>query len=451
MPAETSTITHRKTLLTNAVSPNLFAATRFPELLISLLLANLLSPTLHDLTRYLNPQEHGGEMETLHRLLNKRFFHPLQTDFGRIWGLQEREGLHDPMDTEAFDYAVKLIRQTLSDHITVHPWLKVMVDLLDQGLFPRYSYPLVEMIRAQRSLIPGQGKKILGITSCLDECLLIAAIALSAGFCRMDGIVLAGSPVHYTLFIFPEDGDGCWFNAKRDLFQPDRFRGLSGDQLQKLFNSTIFSFDRIITPMGHCLLNSREATISHSDMVRVVEKIGGLMGHKPRQLLDAIEISADASASGYEGCGVLATTDARNSAELEKTLFSLAGEGAAVPEAALYSFRHHVVNDPEPYRMAALKGFRSYIWAGDIFSIDDALERAAAVQGNQSLLSSGSGRFALPDEVLAFNTASESERALLAYTLMQHSPMLKPSEKSGIELSFGNDKWELSCKGSRLM
>ena len=135
MECTSSSAGARQLLLAHSVSLNLFAATRFPELLISLLLSNLLSPNLHDLTRYLNPREHGGELRSLHRLLQKRFFHPLQRDFGVIWGLQEREGLHDPEELAACDYAMEMIRRGFRHVPAEHPWLQVMLELLDQGRF----------------------------------------------------------------------------------------------------------------------------------------------------------------------------------------------------------------------------------------------------------------------------------------------------------------------------
>ena len=68
---------------------------------------------------------------------------------------------------------------------------------------------------------------------------------------------------------------------------------------------------------------------------------------------------------------------------------------------------------------------------------------AAAVQGEQPLLGNGSGRFALPDEVLTFNTASESERALLAYTLVQHSPKISDCDKGAFKVSYREGIWKL--------
>ena len=447
MPLNTRLPSDHTTLLSHAVSPNLFAATRFPELLISLLLANLLSPSLHDLVRYLNPHEHGGEMQTLHNLLHKRFFHPTHREFGAIWGLQEREGLHDPADRVSCDYAMGIIRRNFTGTLTEYPWLQVMIAMLDQGLFPRYSYPLIEMIRAQRHLVPGQGKKVLGITSCLDECLLIAALALAAGYCRLDDLVLAGSPFHYTLFVLPEKGDGGWFNAKRELLHADRFHGLSPQQAGELFNNTVYLCDRIITPRGHCLLNSREARISHTAMQQIADKIGCFMGVVPQQVSDALEITKKRDNNGYVGSEPLYQLGCYEPAYLEPALLAAAQSGGIMAEAALYSFRHPLVPDPEPYRLASLKGFRSFIWAGEVFSVADAIAKAGALKGKVSLLGEDLNRCALPDEVLAFDTASPSERALLVYTLVQHALQIDAGEKEALQILWEQGRWILYYNG----
>ncbi|NPU83962.1 MAG: hypothetical protein HPY65_05695 [Syntrophaceae bacterium] len=412
--------------LIKAVSPSLFTAARYPDLIVALLIANLLSPTLWELAGRIRSGGAGPggiepSMKKLHQFVNRNFYHTKSIEFFRIWGLYEREAITDPDELFSSDRAMSIIKKGME--VIQDPAVGLLNELIDNGAAPRYVYPTVDVILAYGRFLKGMKTHPLGMTSCLDECVLIASLALASGSCRMEDVVFVGSPLHYTLYLFPDD-EGYMFNAKREFFSRQAWLELAGGDRERsgrMFLEKLYICDRIITPFGYCVFPDGPTTIPPGRMAEVAERITRFLSSRPAEISRALETTRRAEAPGPAGaeCVGAALPMGREAVEAA-TLQGTPDRDVSVLDAALYAFRHPRVREPALYREAAMRGFKSFILSGGVSCIEDAQEIADGITGRESIYGPTS-RIAMPDEVLAFDTASDEERDLLVETLLRHS------------------------------
>ena len=414
----------KRDFLTKAVSPSLFSAALHPDLIIALIIANLLSPKLWELAQRIPAGDSANPevmMKRLHKFVNRNFYHPNPSEFCRVWGLYERETVTDPDELASSDRAMSIIRKGIE--LTRNRDANFVIGLLDNSTAPRYIYPTVDLILAYAPTLQDLKTPALGMTACLDECVLIASLALASGICKMEDIVFVGSPLHYTLYLFPDE-EGYMFNAKREFFTRQDWIKQSGgeqDASSRLFMEKLFVCDRIITPFGYCVFPDGSVTITPERMEITVKRISRFLSVTPPELSQALATVHKARAAGLAGADQIDRLPHLSCAAIEAAVLS-GKENPDYPlfEAALYSFRHPRVSEPEFYKEAAMRGFRSYILSGAVFCPDDAREIADGISGSESIYG-GLSRLAMPDEVLAFDTASSEERNLLEETLLRHA------------------------------
>lgn len=414
----------KRDYLIKAISPSLFSAALHPDLIIALIIANLMSPRLWELARRIPTGDNANTdvmMKRLHKFVNQNFYHPNPSEFCRVWGLYERETVTDPDELASSDRAMSIIRQGIV--ITRNKDANFVIGLLDNSNAPRYIYPTVDMILAYAPTLQELKPPVLGMTACLDECVLITSLALAAGLCKMEDIVLVGSPLHYTLYLFPDD-EGYMFNAKREFFRRrDWIKQSGGDPeaSSRLFMEKLFVCDRIITPFGYCLFSDGPTTITPERMETTITRISRFLSATPKELSLALSASRKERATGLIGAQQIDHLPVLSCNSIEAAV--LAGKDdpdQSLFEAALYVFRHPRVSEPELYKEAAMRGFRSYILSGMVLCPADAREIVDGISGNESIYGE-SLRIAMPDEVLAFNSASNEEKELLEETLLRHA------------------------------
>lgn len=417
----------KRDYLIKAVSPSLFSAALHPDLIIALIIANLMSPKLWELAqRFLTGDSANPEvmMKRLHKFVNRNFFHPNPSEFCRIWGLYERETVTDPDELASNDHAMSIIRQGIE--LTRNRDANFVIGLLDNSTAPRYIYPTVDLILADTPLLRELEPPVLGMTACLDECVLIASLALACGLCKMEDIVFVGSPLHYTLYLFPDE-EGYMFNAKREFFRRKDWSKQSGGDPEvsgRLFFEKLFVCDRIITPFGGCVFPDGSVTIAPERMESAVQRISHFLSATPQALSQALATVRKAETTGLAGADLIDGLPSFSRASIEAAVLA-AQDDTDYPllETALYVFRHPGVNEPELYKEAAMRGFRSYILSGAVFCRADAREIVDAISGDKSVYGE-SLRVAMPDEILAFDTASDDERRLLEETLLRHANII---------------------------
>jgi hypothetical protein len=413
--------------LVRAVSPSLFCAALHPDLIIALMIANLLSPRLWELAGRISARrqhQDGSEqlMKQLHKFVNNHFYHPDSAQICRIWGLYEQDRVTHAGERASSDRAMAVIGRGLQNLGRDD----FRINLLKHGVAPRYVYPTVDVILAYGQLLKHTQTNRLGLTSCLDECVLIASLALALGWCRVDEVVFVGSPYHYTVYLFP-DGEGFLFNSKRYLFSQRDWQEQSGNQPElscHMFIDKLQVCDRVITPSGYCVFPDGPTTITPERMAYEAERICNFLGACPPELAQAMAVARSARAGGQHGTEHVAEAlpAGRNATE-SAVLKHAASDDMLLLQAALYAFRHPGVPDPQLYRKAAMRGFRSYVMSGLVASLDDAREIADGIVGKESIYGASS-RLATPDEALIFNTANEPERQLLIEALLRHSGLM---------------------------
>lgn len=410
----------KRAYLRRAVAPNLFTSTLHPEFIPALVTANLMTPCLWEWAeRIMAEVKMPGPVEALHAIhqfLNKRFYHATGKEFAAVWGLQERRHLHDEEELAASDYAMDLIAR-VCDAGTARPTTMAMAPLLSDGLYPLYVHNTADVLRVQGRTV---NKRTLGVTSCLDECVLAASLAVASGACRWEDMAFLGSPFHYTVFFFTSGGP-VWFNAKREVFSQSSWIELctgkdEAGRAQHLVEKLIIG-DRLICgdglavfPRGH-LAGDRRAVaravleVEHFAMAKL-DWLGPIPESGEEHIFHGWEVVSSGLAGKAEGV---------QKAVLERAIKN----DAPMLEAALYMYRHPEFCHPEVLFEAAQKNFYTFLKAASAETVEEVHALVEAVPGRESFFGPG-GRIALPDEVLAFGTASEAERELLRRTMREH-------------------------------
>lgn len=434
--------------LVRAARPTLFSAASQPDLIASLVFANLMSESLWRLAGRIAESRRGvfakrdlhGMMRVIQKFVNGRFYHARHLDFGRIWGLHERERITDHDDLKASDYAMDILERGFRRRLEVYSWAPVVLEFIKRGLFPEYVYPTVDVIMAHGPLLENLSNKPLGMTSCADECILIASAALALGCCRPSEVVLLGSPFHYSLFLFPEGGGGFWFNAKRELFDETSWASLhpggSRSEIRRNFDERMWIFDRIITLRGHCVFPRGETSLPRAELAGLVEKMERFLGLElvsGAEMDKMTEVPAGTMLPCLEGCA-----SAEEVALRMRELVETANDPLA--EASFYSARRLDVSDPGIYVSAGLTAYKMLLRSAEILKVEDAVSMVRNITGRQSVFGT-SNRLALPDEIFLFNTADENERVLAFYTLLALSPSLTAEEKESISIHPGRESW----------
>lgn len=405
--------------LERAVAPNLFTTTLHPEFVPALIAANLMTPRLWEWGRHIRDSKPAGTsaeiLTAIHHFMDSHFYHATGRDFARWWGLQENREVADPDERSASEYAMRLFDRAWTDVPAAlqlqHKWMEPLIDLSHDGMFPMYTYGTADLIHA---LARADHHHNLGVTSCLDECVLIAALALALGVCGWDDFSILGSPFHYTVFV-RVDGELNWFNAKREFFSTADWRahieGLSQADREREFAGRLILPDRLIRATGAAapgqpIFSGNLAAVSRAKS-EIESFAGCTLGW-----LEIPEGSAESDSGAAEITDVVSPESVRAEA-LRKAQVS------PVLAAALYIFRDPDFCRPEILRRAAARDYICRLLAaGAGPNFEDVIR---SIVGTESIHGSARGRLAMPDEILACDTASEPERELLRETLRLHT------------------------------
>lgn len=446
-------------MMVQAAKPTLFNTTARPELITCVLMANLMSEPLWSLAHRIGKPITGASPEAdrarvlakIHKFTNSRFYHATPLELAGIWGLHEREYIIDRDDLEASDYAMKIIAWAYELLKEKRPWGPMLLEFLKMGLFPEFVYPTVDVILAHGPRLSNQPNRPLGMTSCADECILIASLALVLRCCSLDDIVFLCSPFHYTLFLFPEGSDGFWFNAKREYFDSRGWarlnEGYSRAARAEAFMSRMVVFDRLITPRGSWIYHKEESNLKPERIDFLLSKIGRFLGIELKELSPTIGKGLPRQIEPLEDEVLPAMDECESSGAVATQIRALVEKNCApVVASSLYTFRQLEVPEPGVYVSAALSGYKVWLRSAEVLSVSDAVALVQDISGRESVFGA-SDRIALPDEVLVFNTASDNERVLLLYTLLMLSSSFSTSEKEDFVINQNDGPWSATCSG----
>ncbi len=437
--------------LVRAVAPNLFDVVADSDLAFALVLANLMSPHLWMIRdRLLEPVTSGeseGESESqsegeqqiaqrVHHLLDQHFEHLSQARVAEKNGTFDSAALIDQYGADTVDYTLACIRSTMDWRIA-RGTLKdesLARELFAQRRIPAYVYATIDEAWACRRLLRGRKHKPWGLTCCLDEAAIVAALHPITTGGSPDNLVILGSPSHYSVLVW--SANACWwFYSKHELFTESAWSGLVdgnyGGDRQAAFDDRQPDFDRIITASGSYSFATGERSISQARLQDVMGRIDGFFGGRLAQFERALGHPHGAVVDGASRAILTAAAAATSVDGVRAAVRHAAFDGGSVQALqALHAYRTLDVPDPSVYLRAARESSRLHGLLPEVKTTDDALKAVAAITGRESIFDDAA-RIAMPVETLRFATGTDRDRALLLHVLLERSG------ESGLETLLG--------------
>jgi hypothetical protein len=437
------------THLDRAVAPNLFDAVLDPELIFSLVLANLMSPRLWDLRERLlqspDPAQHTSEgtIQRIQHVIDRRFEHippPRVVDMNGVLDLDTEA---ERLGSGAVEYALSQIVSSFDWRIqrgTV-PKEALCLDLIKQRKFPAYVYATIDEAHAYRRFLQGRKHKPIGLTCCLDEAAIFTALNLILPPGMVDDIALIGSPAHYSVLTWSPEG-AWWFYSKHELFSPSTWSQFVADpyagDAQLAFDDRLPRFDRIISVSGAYAFATGETSMPESRRAELASKIEAFFGFRPAQLDRALQHPAHAVAA-TDLAATVATVATASGAEEVRSRLRHAAFDDEHPAAlrAFYTFRALDLPDLTVYLRAARRSNQIGEQFGPIQTIDDAVRCVAAIDGTNSIFEDAD-RIAMPDETARFATGTDRDKALLLHVLIERTLAADDPARTELETLFTN-------------
>lgn len=415
--------------MAKAARPSLFDGACDPELLVSLVLSDLMTPSLwafRDKIEERLEAEAGNVsiMAEIQRYVNHHLSHLNPKEVARVSGIVEVDELRERNGGE-IEYVMGLLRRHFEDYVergTFQDNMSNVWGLMDEGRFPNYEYATFDLVRAHRRDLPRREHRSIGITSCGDEAVLVYAVIGSLPGCSLDDVTIFGSPGHYTT-LARHDGELYWFNGKREFFDQPSWRalvaGLDEHDAQEAFLDRLADMDRILTARGVYRFESGDCTLSPARLEAILAQLDRFFGMRLVTIAEALERPVRYLENPVAEAPLDDLTHARDAAECQQVVRGLAARyPGSLYEAALYAYRGLDVPDRDAYARASRAGWRTRKAAEGLSTLEEAVALVEGVAGKQSVFPEPD-RIALADEVLHFGTGDRRERALLLDSLVR--------------------------------
>ncbi len=427
-----------------AVAPNLFDVIVDPDLVFVLVLANLMSHRLWDLReRLMAPPADAGDqeesaVERLQQSLDRHFEHVAPARVAEMNGVVDLDALALRYGAEIVDYARAEILSTFKWRVERGTIEKdaLPLDLIERRKFPAYTYATIDEARASRRLLQRRKHKPYGLTCCLDEAAIFAALVLPLASASAIDIAFIGSPAHYSVVAWTAEG-AWWLHSKHELHSPASWSGLvaetyAGDA-QMAFDDRLPGFDRIITSAGSFVFATGETSIPAPQLDELVARLDAFFGLRTAQLDRALKQQPKPLESPIVASLVEAAASAADAGQVRERLRRAAVDNRHEPALrALYAYRALDVPDPSIYLRAARHSLR----IGDLLprtaTVEEAMAYVAAIPGSESIFDDPD-RIAMPDETVRFATGTDRDKALLLHVLLEHSAGLDAGARAGLE------------------
>lgn len=393
------------------------------ELIPAFLLANLMSPALWAWRSEKNAYDGEGEVLSPKNRLNQiqRFFHRYtftnipDEPGGDPWGLfnfaeeEKRFGSEFVQKIRA-EYDVTF-RKLLADNPESQFGQIINQSYYREGFFPRLKNETLEVMNAF-ARVNEEGKRS---GKCIGLGMLWAAALAVWGRFPLDRIIIIGNRAHMFVFLDIEDGhllnNTKWFSSTRIS---NRSKLSEFTRVVASSAETTFFYN---PEMGMCHCTTRTSQIPKQQITNIYAEIGNFVSNPLKhpdpeqiqfiqpdyQILNPLEYD---SAESYQAAVVALAEQYPDS----------------IYELALYAFRRLDVPHPQVYVHAALRDYNVKKLAQGIKELSDALLIVTGITGQDSIFGSRD-RIMMPDETLYFKTGSDRDKALLLYTLLQHSPI----------------------------
>lgn len=419
--------------VSSLVAPNIFDFYANPNLVLSLVLGNLLSPSLWDWSaklhrKLLDTQPMDGihsesVIRSIQEQINKNFMHLHMSDVPNLYGelmlIDEMERVGEDAVRAVTAHTLAYVKRRIEKGDISAESMAPVLTSIESGRFPAYFYGNADLIRAYRKLSGKKHQSISGLTSCVDECTLFVSLAMTLPEGLITNAIALTGPYHATAFGWTADGSCWWFYGKNKLFFQEDWQALvnasSHGDAQTCFDELFEAMDHIISVAGTFDLTSGRSNIAAAHVDEIIDKMDSFFGVRLKQIDRGVAIPRQQLPEDPLGNVFRALLGTR-SVEVAKNML-LSGEDQPI-EQALYSFRTLSVNDLRPYLVAARHQPQCKKLGQSLQSADDAIMMVDKLQ-HESIFQDRD-RIAMPDETLRLGTGSDRDRALLLHVLLEH-------------------------------
>jgi len=423
-----------------AISPNIFDAYADTNFLLPLVLGNLLSTKLWDLSLKIQTKlktmadEDSGHhpqtgdpikhMRAIQHQLDRHFKHLnadlVSTTFGELNLVDERERLGAPLVNGAVDRIKNTFLLRLSEQALPAEAVDSLLNQIEHERFPAYFYKNFDVVLASRNLTGRRARAPLGLTSCLDEVAIFAALAMTMPAANVDGIIALASAAHYCAFGWTATGEPWWLYGKNKLLSKQDWQQLVDQQYegnpQAAFDFFLGDMDRIICASGVFDLKTGKTEISNALTEEILQKLDYFFGIRLSQLSTALALPVSRT---HESPLAPVLRELLGTHSREQTRQRLIDEQTPDILPVLYSYRSLAVPDIRPYLEIARHQPLTKARAKEMKTYREVFALISEIEGSDSIFGDRD-RIAMPDETLTLETGTDRDKALLAQVMLEH-------------------------------
>lgn len=423
-----------------AICPNIFDAFANTDFLLPLVLGNLLSQKLWDLSdrvqKKLKEPDPASTMQAeviddplkliraIQHQLDRQFkhLHPnaVATTYGELNLVDERERLGE----QAVNNALAIIEENFLARVREGSIpaeaIEPLLEGINQDRFPAFFYANFDVVLANRALTGRRSSAPMGLTSCLDEVAIFAALAMTMPSADIANVIALTSASHYTAFGWTPAGEPWWLYGKNKLFSRQDWAQLTREQFngdgQAAFDHFFKDMEHIVSVAGTFDLKTGKSGIIDEHRLAIIEKLDLFFGIRLSQLSAGLDqpITVLPESPLAPVLRKLLGTQS-----LERTRQHLLTAQAPELLQVLYSYRSLEVPDLHPYLQVARHQPLSKERSLTLSSRQEAIEIVRAIQATESIFKDRN-RIAMPDETLRLQTGTDRDKALLLHVLLEH-------------------------------
>ncbi|QTL03167.1 hypothetical protein J5J86_20810 [Aquabacter sp. L1I39] len=432
------------------VAPNIFDAYVNPNLLLYLVASNLLSASTWEFAEKIRARvanANGGgarpirrSIEEIQKVLDRSFRHLHVTQVAELYGELDLAAERARLGPACVDLALGQILSTFEARIRSGAipaaGLQPAIDRMAASRFPAYSYGNIDLIRAKRTLLGSSHASVRGVTSCVDETAIFAALAMTLQKGSVANVIALSSPSHTSAFGWTSEGEPWWFYGKNRIYFADGWRtAVSQAQeggAQEVFDACLGDLNRITSVAGTFDLETGQTSLPDAHIDEIATQMDAFFGVRLRQL-DAALSRPRLSCAEDPLADCLRELLGAPSLDAAEEILAAADDEAS--QGVLYAYRSLLVKDLHPYLEAAREQPKCRQLGLILSSPADALSVIASMDGAASIFGSRD-RIAMPDETLLFRAGTDRDKALLLHVLLEHLAP-RAGMSGAVETAFG--------------
>jgi hypothetical protein len=429
-----------------AISPNIFDAYADTNFLLPLVLGNLLSKKLWDFSLKIqaklktNTNEQSSsapfaedplwQIRAIQKQLDRHFKHlnagVVSNTFGELSLVDERQRLGAHFVDEAVDRIKQTFLLRLRERTLPAEAVDSLMNQIEHERFPAYFYKNFDVVLANSHLTGRGSSAPLGVTSCLDEIAIFAALVMTIPEVNVERIISLASAAHYSAFGWTNQGEAWWLYGKNKLMSKAEWQALVDQQYdgnaQAAFDYFLGDMDRIICSSGLFDLKSGRTEIPDALTNEIVHQLDCFFGLRLSQLTSALALPV---VRINESPLMPVLRELLHTHSFEQTRKRLLTEQTPDILPALYSYRSLAVPDILPYLETARRQPIAKARAREMTSYLEVIAMIRQIEGVESIFGDRD-RIAMPDETLALRTGTDRDKALLAHVMLEHVARSQP-------------------------